>query len=220
MAKTPIAPASVSAPTPPTQAADRAPRGRKPRRDAADVADRAIRRAKTGRTLKRGEVLGLDGEVLSRSRSTGFRNEFEVPTHLIPQGFVAQWVRTSCHGKPDESNVTDHHENGWRPLATKAVLEHYCIGTGRSSVERDGLLLCCRPKALNDEALAEERRNAVELKQAQAEQFGARRLPQGFDDGSVSGDGRFDARRKIRRTVEGAPPSLLPERTIAVGDDD
>lgn len=179
-----------------------------------------MQRADTGRTLKRGEVLGLDGEVLSRARSTGFRNEFEVPAHLIPQGFVAQWVRTSCHGKPDESNVTDHHENGWRPLATKGVLDYYRIGDGRSSVERDGLLLCCRPKELNDQALAEERHNAVELKQAQAEQFGARRLPDGFDDGGVSGDGRFDARRKIRRSLEGAPAALLPERTIAVGDDD
>jgi len=170
--------------------------------------------------LRNGEVLGLDGEILSRSRSTGFRNEFEVPAHLIPQGFVAQWVRTACHGKPDEANVTDHHENGWRPLATPGILAHYHAPTGRTAIERDGLMLCCRPKALNDQALADERRAAVELRQAQAEQFGARKLPEGFDEGAVSGDGRYDARRKIRRTLEGAPPSLLPERTIAVGEDD
>ena len=197
--------------------------GRKPR-DPSAAADRAVKRAVTGtaprRELRNGEVLGLDGEVLSRARSTGFRNEFEVPSHLIPQGFVAQWVRTSCHGKPDEANVTDHHENGWRPLATPGVLAHYRVGTGRTSIERDGLMLCCRPKELNDQALAEERRSAYELKQAQAEQFGARKLPDGFDEGMVSGDGRYDARRKIRRTVEGAPPSLLPDRPLAVGDDD
>lgn len=178
-----------------------------------------MQRAATGKTLKRGEVLGLDGEVLSRARSTGFRNDFEVPAHLVPQGFVPQWVREYCHGKPDPANYNDHYENGWRPTMPEGILKHYHVKEG-TAVRRDGQILMLRPKALNDEALAEERANAVELRQAQAEQFGARRLPQGFDDGSVSGDGRFDARRKIRRTVEGAPPSLLPERTIAVGDDD
>lgn len=167
--------------------------------------------------LRNGEVLGLDGEVLSRSRSTGFNNEFEVPRHLIPEGYVCQWVRTSCHGKPDPANVNQHRDQGWRPFQTKQVLEHY---NAEGSVERDGLLLCVRPKVLNDEAIAEERANAYDLRQAQAEQFGKRKLPDGFDDGAVSGDGRFDARRKIRRSLEGAPASLLPERQLAVGDDD
>lgn len=218
MAKTPTAPASVSAPTPPTPAAVKPKRAAR-RINVNAAAERAVQRATTG-TLKRGEALGFDGEIVSRSRSTGFKNEFEVPAHLIPQGFVAQWVRNSCHGKPDPANVGDHMANGWRSNVPKSVLDHFRVPAGQDHVERDGLTLMMRPQQLNDEALADERRAAVELKQAQAEQFGARKLPSGFDDGAVSGDGRFDARRKIRRSVEGAPASLLPDRPLAVGDDD
>jgi hypothetical protein len=212
MQKTPTAPASVTAPTPPTAAAGK----RKPRNPAA-AADRAERKA-VRQPLRNGEVLGLDGEVLSRSRSTGFHNDFEVPLHLIPPGFVPQWVRTSCHGKPDPANVNAHHAQGWRPWQTPEILAHYHVKSGH--VERDGQMLCIRPKKLNDDALAEERASAYELKQAQAEQFGVRKLPLGFEEGGISGDGRYDARRKIRRTVEGSPTDLLPQRQLAVGDDD
>jgi hypothetical protein len=181
-------------------------------------------RATTGKTpprpLRNGEVLGLDGEVLSRSRSTGYVNEFEVPSHLVPPGFVYQWVRSSCHGKPDPANLNQHRSQGWRPGVPKEVLQHYNVPEGTDHVERDGLILMVRPEVLNKEAIAEERRQAYELRQAQAEQFGVRELPDGFDQGGVSGDGRFDARRKIRRSIEGAPPALLPERQLAVGDDD
>jgi hypothetical protein len=197
-------------PTPPTLP-EAAKRTRKPRGIKAQ--------AKPG-ILKRGQALGLDGEVLSRSRSEGFRNEFDVPSTLIPEGFVAQWVRETCHGKPDEANVTAHMENGWRPTVTEGILKHYRMPAGTKHVKRDGLVLMLRPKALNDEALAEERQSAVELKQAQAEQFGVRKLPKGFDDGYVDETGKFDARRKLRRTVEGSPRDLMPERELAIGDDE
>jgi hypothetical protein len=203
MDKTPAEPDFVS---PATQRTVRGARGRK-----VDTAPRG--------QLRKGEVLGRDGEVLSRSRSTGFRNDFEVPSHLRQDGWDYQWVRNSCHGKPDPANVSAHLENGWRPVASKATMQHYGVADG-ATIERDGLILCERPMTLTQEALAEERRSAVELRQAQGEAFGKRKLPDGFDDGAVSSDGRFDARRKIRRTVEGAPSEFLPKRELAVGDDD
>lgn len=209
MPRTRTAPDPDSAPTPPISSAVAKPR--KPRNP--------VNRPKIGE-LKRGQALGLDGEVLARSRSEAFRNEFEVPSQLIPEGFVAQWVREECHGKPDAANVTDHMENGWRPGVTEAILKHYRVPPGTKHVKRDGLVLMLRPKVLNDEALAEERRNAVQLKQAQAEAFGVRKLPKGFEDGYIDETGNFDARRKLRRTIEGTPRELMPERELAVGDDD
>jgi hypothetical protein len=193
-----------------------APSSRRSRTTQA-AANRAVERADTG-TLKRGEVLGRDGEVLSRARSTGYRNDFDLPEHVREDGWDYQWVRQSCHGKPDPANVNAHMENGWRPAAGKRLTDHY--RAAGDHIERDGLILMERPQALTNEAIAEDRRNAVELKQAQAEQFGARKLPDGFDEGGIAGDGRFDARRKIRREIVGAPTALLPERQIAIGDDD
>jgi hypothetical protein len=170
--------------------------------------------------LKRGQALGLDGEVLTRSRTEGFSNEFEVPGHLLPEGFAAQWVREECHGKPDDANVTAHMENGWRPTVTPEILKHYRVPSSAKHVKRDGLILMLRPKQLELEALAEERRSAVELRQAQAEQFGARKLPKGFDEGYLDKTGAMDARRTIRRTVEGSPAELRPQLELSTGDDD
>ena len=180
--------------------------------------------AKSGRKpmrepLRSGQVLSRDGEVLSRRRSTGALNPFDVPEHLKEDGWSYQWVRTACHGKPDPANMSDHYENGWRPVGDTAILKHYGV-TDAKHVERDGLMLCERRVELTNQALAEDRRNALELRNAQAEQFGARDLPAGFEDGRRSGDGRFDASKKVRRTVEGAPSSLLPKRELSVGDDD
>lgn len=180
--------------------------------------------AKSGRKamrepLRTGQVLSRDGEVLSRRRSTGFQNEFDVPPHLQEDGWSYQWVRASCHGKDDPANLSQHYENGWRPASAAGLLKHYNVTDGKT-ITRDGLVLCERPAQLTHEALAEDRRNALELRNAQAEQFGARDLPAGFEDGRRSGDGRFDASKKVRRTIEGAPSSLLPKRELAVGDDD
>lgn len=169
--------------------------------------------------LRSGQVLSRDGEVLSRRRSTGFNNYFDVPEHLKDPNWDLQWVRTSCHGKPDPANVSAHFENGWRPANGAGLRAHYGV-TDAANIESDGQMLCERPMELTKQALAEDRRNALELRNAQAEQFGARDLPSGFEDGRRSGDGRFDASKKVRRSIEGAPSSLLPKREIAVDGDD
>lgn len=180
--------------------------------------DRKPMREPQRQELRSGQVLSLDGEVLERRRSTGFVNPFDVPPHLIPKGFNPQWVRISCNGKPDPANYSDHYANGWRPFATKEILEHY--RAEGHVVERDGQQLMIRPNQLTEQALAEDRRNALELRRTQAEQFGARDLPDGFEDGRKSGDGRFDASKKVKRTLEGAPASLLPKREFDVDADD
>ena len=181
--------------------------------------DRKPMREPQRQELRAGQVLGRDGEVLSRRRSTGFSNPFDVPAHLREDGWDYQWVRTSCHGKPDPANMSDHHENGWRPVADAKTLAHYGVSDAKH-IERDGLVLCERRVELTEQALAEDRRNALELRRTQAEQFGARDLPDGFEDGRKSGDGRFDASKKVKRTLEGAPASLLPKREFDVDADD
>lgn len=169
--------------------------------------------------------MGRDGEVLGRRRSiAGFRNHFDVPEHLKQPGWSYQWNRASCYGKPDPANMNSMHENGWRAVADQSIRTHYAVPKSEERIEFDGLVLCERPQQLTDEALVEHHDDAVELRQAQAEQFGKRvrkKLPKGFETGRVSGDGEYDARPRVKREgYERAPVSALPKRELAVGDED
>jgi hypothetical protein len=206
MARTRAATASASAATPSTQAADR-PRGRK--RAGAAVGD-----------LKRGQVLGRGGEILSRARQTGYENPFELPEHLREKGWAYQWVRTSCHGKADPANVSSHMQNGYRPVQDAAVRDFYQTPQGTASIERDGLILMERPQELTDEAIAEGYEDAVSLKHTQDAAFGMRDLPDGFAAGRKSKNGKFDASRKVKRTLEQSPADLRPQLDLSTGDDD
>lgn len=173
--------------------------------------------------LRSGEAIGIDGQIVSRSRAlAGYHSEFDFPPHLIPDGFSAQWVRTTCHGKPDNANYNHHYSQGWRPAPSKIFASAFPDIADGDRIERDGLILMLRPTTLNDEALAEQHASALELRQVQSEAFGHRKLAKGFEEGRVSGDGRFNASRKVNR--EGyykAPAEAKPQLQYATpGDDD
>lgn len=171
--------------------------------------------------LRSGQVLGRDGEVLQRARIDGsFVNEFEIPEHMRDPNWDLQWVRTSTIGKGDPSNVNMMMEQGWRPVTHKHYPNIFPDLKGQTHIERDGLMLMERPMSLTQQAIAEDRRSAIELRQVQAEAFGERPLPDGFDKGGRSRDGRFDASKKLRRTLEQTPRELKPTYEYATAGDD
>lgn len=163
------------------------------------------------------------GEVLTRQRvsSGSFINEFDVHERDRDPEWATQWVRTSCHGKPDPGNVNAYHDNGWRPVSPKNYPNTMPDQRGGNSIERDGQMLMERPMQLHEEGLAENRADALKLRNVQAEAFGDFKKPKGFSDGRVSGDGRYDNRKVVNRTLEGSPTALMPKHSYATpGDDD
>jgi len=126
-------------------------------------------------------------------------------------------MRVACTGKPDPANINACHENGWRPVSPQTMPGYMPDSAQSGYIERDGLRLMERPQVLTDEANEDERRDAAELRQAQTEQFGARKLPKGYIDGYAH-KGK-DAGKQVRRAIEPSPIDLLPKREIAIGDD-
>jgi hypothetical protein len=168
-----------------------------------------------------GVIVGRDGRPLSRVRSSGnYHNEFDIPQHLWPEGWSPQWVTTSVHGKDTPANVNAHYANGWRPASPKNWPFVMPDQKNSDTIEREGQILMERPNRLNEEALAELHSDAVELREIQTESFGTRKLPKGFDKGTKDAKGRFDARKKVNRRLEGAPKETRPAYEYAGADEE
>lgn len=164
----------------------------------------------------RPEIRGRDGAVLTR-RATGSMSsdQFHVPDTLHEAGWTMQWVRATCLGKDDPSNITDHMENGWRPVnADRPGFKQYFRTEGSGDIVREGLILMERPAALTEQALQEDYSAAMHERNTQVEEFSLSDLPAGFDRGYGK------AATKVTRTVEGAPTDSYPQRQLAIGDDD
>ena len=106
-------------------------------------------------------VRGRDGEWLSRKRPAN-QDEFFIPPHMIPAGFEYQWNVVTVHGMEMISEQIAMAENGWRPVpADRPDFAGRFMPVGATgAIVRGGQRLEERPKALCDQARAEDQRNA------------------------------------------------------------
>jgi hypothetical protein len=122
-------------------------------------------REPTREPTRKGQVLGRNGEVLSRKR-TSVGDIFHIPKELIPDGWSYQWAAVSVVGNTEillDQNLM-MAENGWRPVPASRYPGRFMPeGTGDKPIVRGGQMLMERPKALSDEARAEDIRNAKQL---------------------------------------------------------
>jgi hypothetical protein len=162
--------------------------------------------------LRSGEVLGRNGEVLSRRRNYS-DDQFEIPHHLKEAGWSYQWNRMSCRGQVDGPEISRMLDNGWRFVPPDRFGGLYATQDAEY-IERDGLVLMERPQTLTDEALSEAQRaaEAEYMKQFQKADTDMA-LPEGYKA----------ERRRIRKEArEKVDPSLRPHYGAAVipGDDE
>jgi hypothetical protein len=137
------------------QAQDSVPPTRSPIREQARTPTRA---------LGQSEVIGRNGEVLSRKR-TQAGDIFDVPKELIPAGWTYQWCGISVTGNTEillDQNLM-FAENGWRPVPADRYPGRYMPVGHKGSIIRGGQMLMERPKSLSDEARAEDVRLAKQL---------------------------------------------------------
>jgi hypothetical protein len=179
-------------------------------------------------SLRSGEVRGRNGEILARNnRYNEGGDQFDVPDHLREKGWSLQWVRESCHGKPDPQNVHNHMENGWRPVPSNRWPGVFHPKEHQGAIAREGMILMERPQTLTDQAIADGINAAKSQRSRQSAAFkGVDKLLDetpghraGFEASDASTDSRGVARPMIKRSIEQAPPSSYPSRTLAVGDE-
>lgn len=132
-------------------------RGRPPKRPEM--------RNPTERSLRRGEYVGLDGEILTRTRS-GNKDLFEVPKDLIPDGFEMQWIAMSVVGNKDVVMDMNNEmlENGWRPVkaSMRGFAGRFTPPGFEGHITRGGQGLFIRPAQMCEDARHEEHLKAYQ----------------------------------------------------------
>ena len=110
------------------------------------------------------EVVGHNGDVLSRTR-TQVGDIFEIPQSLIPSGWSMQWNAVSIAGNSDILLDQSHmmYQNGWRPVPAERYAGTLVPKGSTGNIIRGQQMLMERPQALTDEAKAEDIRNAHQL---------------------------------------------------------
>jgi len=110
------------------------------------------------------QVLGRNGEVLSRQRTqTG--DIYEIPREIIPEGWDYQWCAVSVTGNSEillDQNLM-FAENGWRPVPADRHPGRFMPAGHKGSIVRGGQMLMERPMELSLEARAEDIRAAHKL---------------------------------------------------------
>lgn len=122
--------------------------------------NRQAMRSESGRATARGR----NGEILTRKR-TGSTDPYEIDPKVIPDGWDYQWNAISVVGNKEilmDQSLT-MAENGWRAVPAERHPGRFMPEGHKGSIIRGGLRLDERPRALSEEARAEEIAKARQL---------------------------------------------------------
>lgn len=110
------------------------------------------------------EVIGRDGEVLSRSVAR-VGDVFDIPEHMIPTGWAYQWNAVSTYGNSEIHQQTNHemHNAGWRAVPAERYAGTLVPKGSKGPIIRQQMMLMERPVILNEEAKQEEKIKAARL---------------------------------------------------------
>lgn len=109
-------------------------------------------------------VEGHNGEILSRKRTGGI-DPFYIDPAIIPKGWEYQWNAISVTGNAEilaDQNL-QMAENGWRAVPSDRHPGRFMPAGHVGSIIRGGQRLDERPRALSDEARAEDLKAAGQL---------------------------------------------------------
>jgi len=109
------------------------------------------------RSAQRGEVVGRNGEVLTRTRRSGV-DPFDFPKNFIPDGWEYQWCAVSSYGNMEimRTQNLEFYQNGWRPVPAERH-DGYFLPKGQSGeIVVRGQCLMERPTELCKQARQED----------------------------------------------------------------
>jgi hypothetical protein len=153
--------------------------------------------------LRPGEYQGRNGEVLKRA-PTLRGNPFDLPEEIKEAGWSYQWIRASCYGNTEMSEMSVMKRAGWREVPPDALHGYFRDETpeGQNFISREGLVLMERPQAMTDEARQEDLRLANV-------QYG-RQLQKIYDETYQMPDGFVPTSQLDREHLQAAPSAWKP----------
>jgi len=105
---------------------------------------------------------GLRADVTRGAVDSAAEARFNVPAAAIPEGWVVEWKQPTIYGQPCSSEeVILDRLAGWQNYPPKLYPDLCPAGWTKDYIERGGQILMMRPKELQDQARADERKKAV-----------------------------------------------------------
>lgn len=90
------------------------------------------------------------------------RDKFYVPPTAIPSGWVVEWKRESCLGRPEEADYQmELQEVGWKYADPKQYPMLVPEGYADKVIRRGGMVLMTRPQHMKKEAQKLDREEAL-----------------------------------------------------------
>jgi hypothetical protein len=130
---------------------------------------------------------------------SGAENPLAIPQEVLKgyerEGLSFAWVRESCLGQPDPKNVALHQRNAWQTVQPGDFEDIPVVAEG-------GLILMCRPKAIEDKA------RRLQAAEAAAPLEANERRSEGGDFDNIPLDARHASARRFnhqRKSVERIP---------------
>jgi hypothetical protein len=128
------------------------------------------------------------------------QDSFAIDPRIIPDGWSYEWKVMTVLGAKNAANEIATARGGWEPVPASRHPELMPKGWSGVTIERDGMILCERPKEITDEAVMREKlkaRNQVRDKEQQIQMSpaGPNSPFDATNKGKPIGDG-------IKRTLE------------------
>lgn len=195
----------------------------------ADGRTRAARQARppareASRTsLREGQIMGRNGEILSRKRTSRSSDPFAIPDNIVPKGWEYQWVAVTIVGDGDIVRHTnlEFYDNGWRPVPHERHDGMWADKGKTGAIIYGGQMLMERPTMLCEEARADDVTKAMQqMRDRDASLMGRKadlrnKMPQGFEMG-----GRYRGTgADLRMSIDSALDIPAPQHELAGADD-
>jgi hypothetical protein len=163
-----------------------------------------------------GEVLGRNGERLSRSH-TNVGDSFDVPLHMIPKDWDYQWNSVSVHGNADIVREQSHqmYTNGWRPVPAERHAGILVPPNAKGDILRGGMRLEERPLVLSQQARAEDIRLAKKQISDRNESLKLAGVRKGMPDGFEMNQRYRGTGGDIRMSIDKGLDIPAPSHTLA-----
>lgn len=114
----------------------------------------------TGAPRSRKNIRESDARNARQARKR--RDKFYVPPDAVPKGWVVEWKRESCLGRPEESDYgMELSDAGWKLADPQKFPMLVPEGYTGGSIKRGGMVLMIRPAHMKKEALKLDREEAT-----------------------------------------------------------
>ena len=168
------------------------------------------------RAPTRSEVIGRNGEVLSRSRTGGI-DPFDIPKDIVPEGWSYQWNVVTVTGNADVclDQGMGMYENGWRPVPAERHPGRFVPHGTRGEILRGGQRLEERPVALTEQARLEDVRTAKQLLSDRNDALKLSGVKNAMPDGFAMNQRYRGTGGRIQMNIDPALDIPMPQHELA-----